>query len=106
MDGDGDTDLMTATETSANANKVLLLENSGGNPVTWPAARTLTGTTLGLQSLFVADVDGDLDLDLLTASATDSRLAYFENNGGLASSWTQRTITTAASGVQSVAAAE
>ena len=44
-------------------------------------------------SVFAADVDGDGDLDVLSASANDDKIAWYENDGS--QNFTQRTISTA-----------
>ena len=31
--------------------------------------------------IFVADLDGDGDLDIISASANDDKIAWYENNG-------------------------
>ena len=51
-----------------------------------------------------ADVDGDGDLDVLSASLGDDTVAWYENDGG--ENFTERTITTAADGAASVTVAD
>jgi hypothetical protein len=56
--------------------------------------------------VFAADVDGDGDVDALSASLTDDEIAWYENELGDGTSWTPRSISTAADGARSVFAAD
>ncbi|MGD9724414.1 MAG: FG-GAP-like repeat-containing protein [Pirellulales bacterium] len=58
----------------------------------------------GAQSVFAADVDGDGDMDVLSASLLDDKIAWYENDGS--QNFTAHTIITAADGGQSVFAAD
>ena len=53
----------------------------------------------------LADLDGDGDLDALSSSANDSRIAWYENEGS-GNFGVQQTITTSAGSVQDVYAAD
>ena len=55
-------------------------------------------------SVFAADVDGDGDTDVLSASCYDDKIAWYENDGS--QNFTAHTITTAADGARSVFAAD
>jgi hypothetical protein len=57
-----------------------------------------------LTSLAVADLDGDSDLDGLSASAEDDTIAWYENAAGELGEW--RVVTDQADGASSVAAAD
>ena len=37
---------------------------------------------MGTRSVFAADVDGDGDVDALSAATTDDKIAWYENQGG------------------------
>ncbi|MEZ6124281.1 MAG: VCBS repeat-containing protein [Planctomycetaceae bacterium] len=58
----------------------------------------------GAYSVFAADVDGDGDLDILSASSRDDTIAWYENDGNQV--FTKRVISTAADGAYSVFAAD
>ena len=57
------------------------------------------------RSVYAADLDGDGDQDVLSASAFDDKIAWYENTGGR-SFGPQQVITTGADGAQSVYAAD
>ncbi|MCG8323004.1 MAG: Ig-like domain-containing protein, partial [Cytophagales bacterium] len=67
---------------------------------TQPAITTDAGLAL---SVYAADVDGDGDMDVLSASQ-DDKIAWYENDGS--QSFTSHTITTDANGAASVYAAD
>ena len=55
-------------------------------------------------SVHAADVDGDGDIDVLSASKEDDKIAWYENDGS--ESFTEHAITTSADGAHSVHAAD
>ncbi|MGE3807125.1 MAG: FG-GAP repeat domain-containing protein, partial [Gemmataceae bacterium] len=65
---------------------------------------TISTTADGAQTVFAADVDGDGDMDALSASFTDDTIAWYENNGS--ANFTKHIITAAANGAQSVFAVD
>ncbi|MEE8060111.1 MAG: DUF4347 domain-containing protein, partial [Pseudomonadales bacterium] len=65
---------------------------------------TITTGALSPWSVTTADVDGDGDLDVLSASFDDDTIAWYENDGS--ENFTARTITTAANGARSVTTAD
>ena len=65
----------------------------------------------GPVSVYSADIDGDGDLDVLSASLGDDTIAFYRNGDGVSgdgdgSAWTETEITTGADGAQSVYAAD
>jgi hypothetical protein len=58
----------------------------------------------GASSVYAADVDGDGDMDVLSASFNDDKIAWYENDGR--QNFTNHIITRAADGAQSVYAAD
>ena len=98
MDGDGDLDLLSASE---GDDKIAWYENDGNQNFT---QHTISTTAIGASSVFAADVDGDGDLDVLAASSNDATVAWYENDGS--QNFTQHTISTTANGPFSVFAAD
>ncbi len=104
VDGDGDLDVLS---TSINDDVLAWYENDGTPSDGGWTARDIAPTADYPWRVYTADLDGDGDLDVLSASENDDTVAWYENdgtpdNGG----WTARDITTAADGATSVYAAD
>ena len=65
---------------------------------------TITTSAYGARSVYAIDVDGDGDMDVLSASDQDDTIAWYENNGS--ESFTAHTITSSADGANSVYAVD
>jgi len=102
VDNDGDKDVLSA---SRNDDKIAWYENldNGGVSTT---QNVITTNADGARSVYAADLDGDNDKDILSASQNDDKIAWYENldSGGV--STTQNVITTNASSAESVYAAD
>jgi hypothetical protein len=61
---------------------------------------TITTSANGATEVYAVDVDGDGDIDVLSASEFNGKIAWYENNGN--ESFTSHTITTSADGAWSV----
>ncbi len=101
LDGDGDMDVLSA---SFFDGKIAWYENDGTPAVGAWTSRTITSSASVANSVTTADVDGDGDLDVLSASLGDNKIAWYENDGG--QNFTTRVISLAAKGANSVAAAD
>ena len=55
---------------------------------------TITTNAVIAWSVYAVDVDGDGDMDVLSASGNDDKIAWYENDGN--ENFTPRTITTSA----------
>ena len=55
-------------------------------------------------SVYAADVDGDGDMDVLSASSSDNKIAWYENDGS--ENFTENTISTSANSARSVYAVD
>ncbi len=102
LDGDGDQDLVSI---SAFDSELSWFENDGAASPTFTAHLVSTSAS-GPHGLAIADLDGDGDLDLLTASRNDNKIAWYENNGAAEPSFTTHVISTSAGGAWSVQAAD
>jgi alpha-tubulin suppressor-like RCC1 family protein len=102
IDGDGDMDVLSA---SANDNEIAWYENTDGQG-TFSTQKTITNQTNGATSVYAADIDGDGDMDVLSASWNDDKIAWYENTDGQGTFSTQKTITTQADSAFSVYAAD
>src|SRR6185295_8791611 len=77
VDGDGDMDALSASQ---NGDRIDWYENNGASPPGWTPRPIATGVD-GAQSVSAADVDDDGDMDALSASFNDDKIAWYENNG-------------------------
>ena len=68
--------------------------------------RVISATAFAARSVFAEDVDGDGDTDVLSASTSDDKIAWYENNGGSPPIFTERVISNSADGARSVYAAD
>ena len=102
MDGDGDMDVLSA---SHEDDKIAWYENTDGQG-TFSTQKTITTQADTARSVYAADMDGDGDMDVLSASYTDNKIAWYENTDGQGTFSTQKTITTQADDATSVYAAD
>lgn len=75
FDGDGDQDIIAA---AINNDTVAWFENDGA-VIPGFTPRLLLATANGARSARAADIDGDGDIDGLSASANDDRIIYYRN---------------------------
>jgi hypothetical protein len=102
VDGDGDQDVLAV---DASLDRVYWYENSGTHPPTW-TQRTITAAADDPFAVFPADLDGDGDVDVLSASESDNTVAWYENSGARPPVWTRRVITSQAPRAIAVFAAD
>jgi len=67
--------------------------------------KVITTEVNGVRSIYAADIDADGDMDALSASAEDDKIAWYQNDGAGNFS-VQKLITTEADGAESVYAAD
>lgn len=102
LDGDGDADLLVAP---AASNVLTMYENLGGGIF---GPRQFIHSPLSLvstRSVYTADIDGDGDPDILSASSNDDKIAWHENLGQLTFG-DQQVISTEAHAARSVYSAD
>jgi hypothetical protein len=102
VDGDGDLDVLSA---SRDDNKIAWYENTDGLG-TFGAQRVISTTAYRARSVFAVDLDGDLDIDVLSASAFDDKIAWYENTDGLGTFGPEQVITTLADFAKAVFTAD
>ncbi len=102
VDGDGDTDVLSSSITD---DKIAWYENDGGSPPTF-TQRVISTTADFALSVLATDVDGDGDVDVLSASRDDQKIAWYESDGGLPPTFSEHVISTNANGAISVSAAD
>jgi len=78
IDGDGDLDVVSASHWD---NKIAWYENLDGLG-DFGSQQIISTQATWAMDVFVADIDGDLDLDVLSASADDQKIAWYENLNG------------------------
>ncbi len=92
LDNDNNIDVVSA---SFLDDKIAWYENINGDGSSW-TAHIINNSANGAQDVFAIDLDNDNDIDVLSASQYDDKVAWYENNGGSPLSWTSHIITTSA----------
>lgn len=85
IDNDGDLDVVTA---ASIINTIAWYENDGTEQPTF-IRHVVTNTADFATAVFVGDLDNDGDLDILSASAEDDTIAWYENDGATTPSFTK-----------------
>lgn len=98
IDGDGDMDVLSA---SSQDNKIAWYENTNGQG-NFGSQQIITTEATEANSVYATDVDGDGDMDVLSASLDDNKVAWYENTDGQGAFGPQQIITTIAEGATSV----
>lgn len=102
LDGDGDVDPLSASYTD---DKIAWYENTGGTPPVF-VERIVSTNADGALDVFAIDLDGDTDVDVLSASVSDDMIAWYENDGGTPPFFQRRIISTNADWANTVSAAD
>ncbi len=102
VNGDGDIDVLSA---SLSDDKIAWYESDGGSPPSF-TEHVISTTAQGAWSVFATDVNGDGDTDVLSASDKDSKIAWYESDGGSPPTFTEHVISTTANGALSVFATD
>ena len=89
LDGDGDLDVLSASQSD---DKIAWYENTDGAG-TFGAQQVITTAADGAQSVCAGDLDGDGNLDVLSASSSDDKIAWYENTDGQGTFGAQQVMT-------------
>ena len=102
FDGDGDLDLLVA---SNNDDEVSWYENLNGNGV-FSKERVISQRVRSVQTAIAADLDGDGDMDVVSASYEDNKIAWYENEDGAGTFGSQQVVSRQTVGAIDVHAAD
>ena len=102
LDGDGDLDVLSA---SYQDNKIAWYENLDGAGG-FGAQQIITNRVVGAVHVHTADLDGDGDLDVLSASASDGIVAWYPNTDGRGQFGEIQILTRQAAGAEWVSTAD
>ncbi|HAA48796.1 MAG TPA: hypothetical protein DCE43_03705, partial [Planctomycetaceae bacterium] len=101
LDEDGDIDVLSASYVD---NKIAWYENNGSESFTEHIITTTAAVCNGPRHISTADLDGDGDIDVLSASFRDDKIAWYENDGS--ENFSNHTITSDADGARGAYAAD
>ena len=87
LDGDGDADLLTATNwstypSSHPVNSATISWFEVGRDVGFSPPRIVVNDPVSPSSILPADVNSDGEVDLIVAQSNQNKISWFENNGG------------------------
>ena len=88
LDGDGDEDVLSA---GFDDDTIAWYENDGLAPPTF-AAHDISTAADGAADVLAADLDGDADIDVISASRLDGEIVWYENDGEADPEFTAHTI--------------
>lgn len=102
LDGDGDLDVLSA---SFDDDKMAWYENTDGSGI-FGNQQIISTDADGAISVKALDLDSDGDMDVISASYNDNKIAWYENLDGLGNFGEQEIITTNANGASLVGFAD
>ncbi len=86
IDGDEDNDLLAA---SLEDNQIIWFRHDGGKPIYWTKI-VIASNVIGAHSVYAADFDNDVDLDIVGAAYQGQPgIAWWRNDGGDPVVWTK-----------------
>lgn len=97
LNGDQDIDIVFGSGGTFSDGKVAWIENNGSS---FSSPNVITSNVSSVRSVFVSDVNGDQNQDILSASQGADKISWYENNGSSFSG--QMVISTSLNGPWSV----
>lgn len=88
IDDDGDNDVFAC---AAHDNEIALWRNNGGSPIQW-MKQSIDDDFSYPMDIFICDIDGDGDVDVLGAAWDESEISLWKNNGGNPVNWNKQII--------------
>ncbi len=88
LDGDGDLDVVVAADTTSG---IAWWENVDGDGLQW-TKHVIFAVNHNHRSVFAADIDGDLDMDVLSAASFSNDITWWENVDGDGLTWAENII--------------
>jgi hypothetical protein len=74
-----------------STNEVVWFKNRGGTPISWEKY-TIDDSLPGAEIVYVADIDGDNDPDVVATGPLADDVVWYENTGGTPPTWNKYTI--------------
>jgi hypothetical protein len=102
LDKNGYVDLVAA---AYNANTIVWFAHEGSDNPAF-TQHVITNTAVGAAAVFVADVNNDGNLDILSASVGDNTVAWYESDGAAIPTFTSHIVSDAAVAPWTVSAAD
>ncbi len=102
LDGDGDVDVLSGAYWG---DKIAWYENIDGNG-NFSEEKIISDLVDGVTSVFAIDLDGDVDMDVLSTSYNDNKIAWYENTDGNGSFGEQQIISTSSYGAADIYSAD
>ena len=90
IDYDGDCDILGAAQES---DEIVLYLNDGGVSINWTRI-VIDDDFEGATNIFAADIDGDLDIDVVGSASYANEIAWWRNDGADSTLWNKHIIRT------------